>query len=168
MSLQHYKDFTIKAKLTDADGTHHRLLQLGATCVGEDRQRDHYFEVEHGKLKWRQGTIENVIMHYERKVEDGMERTTVHRYEVNPSSEAIADLKREHRALEVVEKRRVIYFIGHLKIHLDEWNNQFFLEIEAIDKHDHFSAEQLKADVMALFDKLGLAESSIVKTGYLQ
>lgn len=49
--------------------------------IGLDLQTDHYFEIEKGKLKWREGTVENLITHYERIDDSGMERTIVYRYD---------------------------------------------------------------------------------------
>ncbi len=60
-----YKDFTIKAKLLDSEKIVAQLMAIKAEFIGLDLQTDHYFETKKGKLKWREGTIENLITHYE-------------------------------------------------------------------------------------------------------
>ncbi|HEU5292508.1 MAG TPA: CYTH domain-containing protein, partial [Cyclobacteriaceae bacterium] len=134
-----------------------------------DHQTDTYFQVDHGKLKLRQGTIENLITHYERTFENGAEKTQVFRYDVNPSQEEIEKLKSSHQQIGIVKKERKIYFINHIKIHLDKLpNGEEFIEMEAIDRLNQFSDEELKRQCLDLKDKLGINESEMVQTGYLK
>lgn len=63
-----YKDYTIKAQSQNVVRIEFKLKAIGATYVGLDIQTDHYFQTKKGKLKWRQGTIENLITHYERTI----------------------------------------------------------------------------------------------------
>jgi adenylate cyclase, class 2 len=88
-----YLDYTIKAKLDSTERVEILLKSLHATLVGLDIQTDTYFETSKGKLKLRQGTIENLITHYERIVEDGFERTIVYRYDVNPTDKKLPCLR---------------------------------------------------------------------------
>lgn len=88
-SLIHYKDFTLKAKLSNPVAMERTLLESGAKFLGADHQKDTYFKTGKGKLKVREGTIENLITHYERTTEGGIEKTTVFRYDLNPSPDTI-------------------------------------------------------------------------------
>ena len=82
-----YKDFNIKAIVTDRLTIERALVEMHATFVGVDKQKDTYFSVPKGKLKLREGTIENLITHYERVDEKGMERTIVYQYDLKPNAQ---------------------------------------------------------------------------------
>lgn len=56
-----YQDFTLKAKVVDSTKIETVLQEMNARFVGVDIQKDTYFKVQNGKLKLRQGTIENLI-----------------------------------------------------------------------------------------------------------
>src|SRR5689334_5975370 len=128
-----YKDYTIKARISSSDLLGGKLKKLNARFHGTDQQTDTYFETSVGKLKLREGTIENLITHYERTFDDGAEKTQVFRYDVNPSQDEIEKLKSSHRQIGVVKKERKIFFMDHIKVHLDKLpNGDEFIEIEAI------------------------------------
>ena len=101
-----YQDFTLKAKVVDRQKIERTLEEMNARFIGTDNQKDTYFNVPRGKLKWRQGTIENFITHYERIDEKGVERTIVHSYDLNPSQEQISKLHREYTVIGLIEKER--------------------------------------------------------------
>ena len=164
-----YKDYTIKARISSSSLIEDRLRKLNAEFIGVDSQTDTYFETTRGKLKLREGTIENLITHYKRSPENGAEKTSVYRYELNPSEEEIEKLKSSHSQIGVIKKERRIYLINHIKIHFDKMpNGDEFIEIEAIDRHNEFSNEELKQQCLDLKNKLGIHESEIVPTGYLK
>ncbi|MEO8174363.1 MAG: class IV adenylate cyclase [Sediminibacterium sp.] len=163
-----YKDYTIKAVVADFKQIENLLQELKATFAGVDHQTDTYFQVSIGKLKLRQGTIENLITHYERKTDNGMEKTTVYQYDVNPSSEQITSLFNSHAVIGVIKKDRMIYFIDNIKIHLDTIQEmKQFIEIEAIDRSNVFTGEALRAQCLDIKKKLGINDSDLIKTGYL-
>jgi adenylate cyclase class IV len=163
-----YKDFTLKARVTNRNKIEAILETLHAQCVGLDFQTDTYYKTERGKLKFRQGTIENLITHYERIHESDIERTIVYRYEVNPSKKEIERLATDRKVIGIIKKQRAIYVLPPCKIHLDRLNEQEFLEIEAIDREDKFSSEELKMLCLSLKDKLEISNSDLLPTGYLK
>ncbi len=168
MSLENYKDFTLKARLTNSKNVEGILKRIKAEFIGIDSQEDHYFKVPNGKLKWRKGTIENVIAHYERVSDAGIERTRVYWYEKNPGKDQINTLLKQYSRIGVVEKTRKIYTIEHIKIHIDELpNGEVFLEIEAIDHHNRFSGEELKKQCHHVRQQLNIPIKSLIKTGYM-
>ena len=163
-----YKDYTIKARVIDIETIERLLIQMNARFVGLDKQIDYYFETENGKLKYRQGTIENLITHYKREFRDGIERTTVYRYDKNPSPEQIARLKTEKKQIGMTEKERKIYWLDNIKIHLDQLpDGQCFIEIEAIDRENNFTDEELKRQCMQIKSRLHIHDNDLVKTGYM-
>lgn len=167
--MPNYKDFTLKAKLDSFQSIETILKSMEAMCVGVDLQTDYYFNTEVGKLKYRKGTIENLITHYERKVIDGIEKTTVYRYDKNPSPEDINTLKSTHEQIGIVVKERKIFTIENIKIHLDRLpDNQLFIEVEAIDRDVKFTDDELKEQCYSLLAKLFISEDNLIKTGYLK
>lgn len=162
-----YRDYTIKAVLYDPQIMEDMLHQMNAHYTGLDIQTDHYFEVPQGKLKWRQGTIENLITHYERIDESGIEQTIVYRYDKDPSIQEIKLLHKQYKKIGATHKERKIYTVGAIKIHLDKLDTgRTFIEIEAIDLEYKFSREELKRKCLSLKSELGLLDKDLVKTGY--
>ena len=133
-----------------------------------DEQKDTYFQTDTGKLKLREGTIENLITHYERILEDGIERTVVYRYDVNPSAIEIENLRTNFKPIGIVKKERSIYLLDIHKIHLDRLEQGDFLEIESIDREEKFTTEELRKRCLELKEKLGIADGDLVPTGYLR
>jgi adenylate cyclase, class 2 len=163
-----YKDYTLKAKISSCKEVEKKLTQLNSRFLGVDFQTDTYFQVERGKLKLREGTIENLITHYERTRQGEAEKTVVYRYDVNPTPDEIEKLKSTHQQIGVIEKERKIYFIDHIKVHLDKLpNGEEFVELEAIDTQNRFSDEELKRHCLDIKEKLEIPEKDIIQTGYL-
>ena len=162
-----YQDFTLKARVADTLKIEKKLQALNATFAGVDRQCDIYFKVEKGKLKWRQGTIENLITHYERVEENGLEKTIVYRYDLDPTPHQIAELIDNQRKIGAIEKERKIFYLGKVKIHLDTTpDDQTFIELEAIDRTGTQSSEELRKQCLEVKEKLGIENGDLIKTGY--
>jgi adenylate cyclase, class 2 len=166
--LADYKDYTVKAALRDRSALIAKLESLNAEYVGTDRQTDFYFKTSEGKLKYRKGKIENLITHYVREFIDGTERTTVLRYDQDPTQEEIDLLFRDYEHIAAIEKERTVYLLSNIRIHLDQMNNgEQYVEIEAIDRSNVFSDVELAGQCMDLVNWLGIERTSIIKTGYL-
>jgi adenylate cyclase, class 2 len=163
-----YKDFTLKARASDFERLVELLISWGATFLGEDEQTDTYFQIDTGKLKLREGTIEKLITHYERILEDGIERTVVYRYDVNPSAIEIENLRTNFKPIGIVKKERSIYLLDIHKIRLDRLDQGDFLEIESIDRGGKFTTEELRKRCWELKEKLGIADADLVPTGYFR
>jgi adenylate cyclase class 2 len=162
-----YLDFTLKAKVSNIEKMEEVLSALNATYIGLDRQRDVYFNVPKGRLKWRQGTIENLITHYERVDDGGLEKTIVYRYDLDPTPDQITALRNSYREMGSTEKERKIFYLGNVKIHLDTTlDNQNFIEIEAIDRTGSQSAGQLRIQCLSVKRKLEIEDIDLIKTGY--
>lgn len=162
-----YKDFTVKARLAHSGPVIKSLERLNASFVGLDQQTDRYFKTEKGKLKLRQGNIENLITHYERVRDDAGERTIVYRYDLNPTRDQTNELISSHEQLATVVKERRIYKIKNVKVHVDRLTNgDEFLEIEAIDRGNQYSIQELKDQCFALLSALGISAHELIPTGY--
>ncbi|MFN6088439.1 MAG: CYTH domain-containing protein [Cyclobacteriaceae bacterium] len=163
-----YKDFTLKALAPDFEPLEDLLKNCGALFLGVDEQKDTYFQTDTGKLKLREGTIENLITHYERILEEGIERTVVYRYDVNPSAIEIENLITNYKTIGTVKKERSIYLLDIHKIQLDRLDQGDFLEIESIDREEKFTTEELRKRCLELKEKLGIADGDLVPTGYFR
>src|SRR5262249_17346980 len=110
------------------------LLRAGADAHGVDTQTDTYFRVPRGRLKVREGTIENALIAYERPDTPGAKPSAVTLTELDrDTSCALHELLEAALSVRVqVRKRREILFIGNVKFHLDEVEGLgAFVEIEA-------------------------------------
>lgn len=164
-----YKDITLKARLTSPKKTEAVIQSMKAIFIGKDLQTDHYFQTPKGKLKWREGFIENLITHYERINENGLEKTIVYRYDLNPSQEMIDDLRKNYKQIGITKKERKIYQLDNIKIHLDKLpNHEEFIEIEAIDSENKFTIEELRAQCQSLKAALKIDDRDLMPTGYLK
>ena len=125
----------IKARCPDSQKIRDILQAQGAEYRGLDHQIDTYFKVHNGRLKLREGDIENALIFYERSNKEGPKDSKVVLYSSSPGSSLKDALLGSCGALVVVDKQRHIYFIDNVKFHVDEVKNLgSFCEIEAIDK----------------------------------
>lgn len=87
-------------------------IEIKAKCT--DHQIDTYFRAHSGRLKLREGTIENALIYYERENKKGPKQSDIIMYKsvFNPSLKEI--LTRALGVLVVVDKQREIYFVDIL------------------------------------------------------
>ena len=122
----------IKAKCFHPEKVEAFLLSNGARFVGLDHQKDTYFNVPAGRLKLRQGNIENSLIFYHRPDQEGPKQSDFSLSKVSdgPATEQV--LEKALGSKVVVEKHRKIFFIDNVKFHLDEVPGLgSFVEIEA-------------------------------------
>jgi adenylate cyclase, class 2 len=124
----------IKARCENQDKIRELLKKLNADFKGNDHQIDTYFQVPVGRLKLREGTIENHLIHYQRENQDGPKESQVTLFQNNPRSSLKSILEKALGILVSVDKTREIYLLDNVKIHLDSVVELgSFIEIEAID-----------------------------------
>ena len=123
-----------------------KLQTLNPKFVGEDQQIDTYFKVEKGRLKLREGNIENALIFYERENTAGAKSSNILLYKHAPDAALKAILTTTMGVKVVVEKQRRIYFLENVKFHFDTVERLgTFIEVEAIDKTGDIGTEKLKA-----------------------
>ena len=138
-------NFEFKARASDIDSLEKKLLKLGPEFIGEDQQVDTYFKVDKGRLKLREGNIENSLIYYERSDTAGAKQSDVLLYQHPPDKTLKDILVKVHGILVVVSKIRRIYFIDNVKFHFDRVEGLgTFLEVEAIDKTGAMDIKILK------------------------
>ena len=128
-------NFEFKARLKDPADVRATLKQLRARFLGTDHQVDTYFHVPAGRLKIREGRIENFLIHYQRTDSAHARRSHVELMLLPRRNSVRGILSGALGVLTVVDKRREIYFVGNVKIHLDRVRGLgTFLEVEAMTR----------------------------------
>ncbi len=157
----------IKARCAQPNRVREVLQQQNARFVGEDHQIDTYFKVPNGRLKLREGDIENALIHYQRSDQAGPKQSEVLLYQSAPDTSLKPLLVRALGVLAVVDKRRGIYFIDNVKFHIDRVKNLgSFVEIEAISENGEFTAAQLREQCAHFVHLLGIEDEDLLTHSY--
>jgi adenylate cyclase class 2 len=161
------KNFEFKASIKNIDYYEKMLIELNPIFKGLDNQTDTYFNVNHGRLKLREGNIENALIHYERKNIKGSKASKVILYKHTPDI-ALKQILSLHLGIKiVVKKQRKIYFVDNVKIHFDQLDKLGdFLEVEAIDIDGNLSEEDLKKQCDFYFNFFKLKKEDLMKLSY--
>jgi adenylate cyclase class IV len=163
-----YADFSVKARCTAADQVERTLMEIGAVYCGEDFQTDTYFEVPIGKLKLREGNIENLLTHYLREDDGSKMKTTVFVYEKDPDETLTKRYTESRPIIGRVVKRRKIFWIGNVKFHVDRFEGgKSFVEIEAIDRHGLLGLETIRSQAEKYQQLLFIRPEDVVKESYI-
>lgn len=128
------KNIEIKARTDNHLKIQQILEALDADYKGLDHQIDTYFIVKHGRLKLREGTIENNLIFYQRENISGPKTSNFLLYKSLEPELLKKILGDALDVLVVVDKQRHIYYVQNAKIHLDQVKDLgTFLEIEIVD-----------------------------------
>ena len=161
------RNLEIKALCSDIVKIRDILISKEAVFKGADHQIDTYFKVSRGRLKLREGNIENCLIYYTREDLRAPKASQVELFETELNSGLKQLLSKALGVLVSVKKRREIYFIGNVKFHLDEVAGLgSFLEIEVLgDKatFDESAFHKICRDYMELF---GIEEKDLIEGSY--
>jgi len=158
-------NFEFKAHLRDAAHVRAALKRQRARFLGTDRQVDTYFRVPSGRLKVREGRLENSLIFYRRTNTAHARRSSVELMPLPRRNSVRVILSRVMGVLAVVDKRREIYFVGNVKIHLDRVRGLgTFVEVEAMTRSGDIRKVRAQA---AKFQKLfAISPKDIVPQSY--
>lgn len=109
-----------KARCGDHASIREILRSKQARFVGTDHQIDTYFRVPKGRLKLREGNIENSLIFYSRPDEAGPKQSDVTMSLISSNTDLRAVLSKALGVLVAVDKKREIHFVDNVKIYLDE------------------------------------------------
>ena len=138
-------NFEFKARSKNNDKLEEIVRSMPNIFLGTDHQIDTYFNVPNGRLKLREGTIENALIFYNRENTTGMKQSDVLLYQHKPDPVLKLLLTKSLGIKVVVDKIRKIYFIENIKFHFDEITDLgTFVEVEAIDKDGSLGLEKIK------------------------
>ena len=154
-----------KARCADHERIRNILKKKNARFVGEDHQIDSYFRVPYGRLKLREGEIENALVFYSRPDQAGPKQSDVALAKVPGKSELRSVLAKALGLLVAVDKRREIYFVGNVKIHLDRVEGLGeFVEVEAIGSANEVGS--LREHCERFLSELGIKQEDLQEGSY--
>jgi predicted adenylyl cyclase CyaB len=156
-----------KARTTKLDELENLLQEHGPQFIGEDHQIDTYLNVAQGRLKLREGNIENALIHYEREDFAGAKSSCVLLYEHKPDKTLKEILVKTLGVKAIVDKKRKIYFINNVKFHFDSVEGLgTFVEVEAIDKDGSIGKEKLQVQCNEYAAMFGIADEDFCSFSY--
>ena len=157
----------IKAVCNDPEFIRNYLLSHKAELKGTDEQTDTYFNVSTGRLKLREGNIENNLIFYERTNQHGPKNSHFHLVKVEDAKGLKEVLTKSMGVKVVVKKKREIYYISNIKFHIDEVPELgSFVEIEAGNILANLSREELKEQCDFYMEELGIKEEDLIAISY--
>ncbi len=157
----------IKARCPDLSRVREILRSHKAEFRGVDHQTDTYFPCSTGRLKLREGNIENALIHYRRPNQPDPKEAKVSLYRMNPDP-ALRQLLTQALGVRVqVVKQREIYFLENVKIHLDQIDSLgSFVEIEAIDIDGSLGCDRLTEQCRLWMDRFGIHPEDLIDRSY--
>lgn len=158
----------IKARCSDPAFVRNYLLNNKADFKGTDEQTDTYFNVPNGRLKLREGNIENNLIYYVRNNQAGPKESHFNLVKVEDAAGLKDVLAKSNGVKVVVKKIREIYYIDNVKFHIDEVPGLgSFVEIEAGNRFDpSLTREQLKEQCDHYMNAFNIQENDLVVFSY--
>ena len=158
-------NYEFKARIKDEQRVRDALKTLNARSVGTDHQVDTYFRVPAGRLKVREGRIENALIFYRRSNARRARQSAVEMMLLPRRNSLRVILARVLATLAVVDKRREIYFVKNVKIHLDRVRQLGkFLEVEAISRTG--DVKKIRSQARHFQQLFGVTAKDIVAESY--
>ena len=156
----------IKAHCPDPELVRSTLLKHHADFKGLDHQIDTYFKVPNGRLKLREGNIENSLIYYERNNQQGPKASNVNLFTVE--KKGLKEILTKVLPIKIiVDKKREIYFIDNVKFHIDVVDGLGnFVEIEAINSSAKSTHETLLQQCNYYMELLHIKESHLIEHSY--
>lgn len=163
-----HNNIEIKARCADASFIRSFLKEQQAYFKGTDVQTDTYFNVSNGRLKLRQGAIENSLIFYKRENIAGPKLSEVQLFPVEQNSDLLKQALTNANGIKVVvKKKREIWFIDNVKFHIDEVEGLgSFVEIEAIDKDGSLGMEKIREQCAYYLQQFRLSEKDLLTHSY--
>lgn len=157
----------IKAVIEVPDKIRKILQQEQARFIGVDFQTDIYFNVSNGRLKLRRGNIENALIYYNRSNEPGPKPSRIIVQELSSGNHLLDILTQSNGILAEVKKKREIYFINNVNIHLDNIEGLGnFVEIEAFSHGKKQNESILKEQCSYYVNLFGIGKEDMVSASY--
>lgn len=161
------KNFEFKAKVDELEKYEAKLLTLNPDYKGLDHQIDTYFNATEGRLKLREGNIENSLINYDRENVAQAKESQIILYQHQPNPALKQILTKQLGVKAIVDKKRKIYFIDNVKFHFDVVEQLgTFIEVEAIDNNNDFTIDELKNQCDFYFSFFELNPNQIIDKSY--
>lgn len=157
----------IKARCNNTDRIRDILKNHGADFKGTDHQIDTYFDVPDGRLKLRQGTIEQNLIFYRRPDSKTPEASDINLVPAEHPEDLHALLDNALGTKVVVDKKREIYFIDNVKFHIDNVEKLgHFVEIEAIDEDGSIGEATLHRQCQKYLELFEIEDEDLLAESY--
>lgn len=157
----------IKARCSNPEKIREILKSKNADFKGIDSQIDTYLKVSSGKLKLREGNIENFLIFYERENKKGPKQSNITLFKLEPNSNLKKILTESLGVLVVVNKQREIYFIKNVKFHIDLVKGLgTFIEIEAKDEKGKIGKDKLLEQCNHYIELFGIKQEDLINCSY--
>jgi adenylate cyclase, class 2 len=158
----------IKARCFHLQKVEAFLLQHDAFYQGTDYQKDTYFNVPNGRMKLRQGNIENSLIFYNRNNQKGPKQSDFQLIQIDNGPQLEQLLESALGVKIIVEKERRIYFLDNVKIHLDHLADLgSFVEIEASNiSAPEKTVEELHQQCQHLMQAFDIKEEDLIENSY--
>jgi adenylate cyclase, class 2 len=157
----------IKARCTNPENIRRYLLTNEAEFKGVDEQSDTYFNVPNGRLKLREGNIENNLIFYERTNQSGPKNSHFNLVKVEDARGLKEVLTKSNGVKVVVKKKREIYYISNVKFHIDEVPGLgSFVEIEAGNVFIDLSQNELKEQCDFYMTEFKIKPEDLIEVSY--
>ena len=157
----------IKARTGRVEEIRQFLQEQGAEFKGVDEQTDTYFNVSNGRLKLRQGKIENNLIFYNRPDQPGPKQSDFDLVKIEDGEKFKELLEKAIGVKVVVKKKREIYYIKNVKFHLDTLEGLGnFVEIEAGNKTHSLTVEELHRQCEYYLKEFGIKEEDLIDQSY--
>lgn len=157
----------IKARCSDVSRIREILKSRRADFRGTDHQIDTYFRVPRGRLKLREGQIENALIFYQRSNQKKSKRCDAFLYQCPEPDLMKKILNVAFGVLAVVDKMREIYFIKNVKFHVDQVKGLGrFVEIEAQGRTPECRITELRRQCDHYRKLLGIAPEDLLADSY--
>lgn len=158
----------VKAICRSYEEARRRLRSAGAHLHGVDHQVDTYFITASGRLKLRQGDLENNLIHYERADQSAPKLSTVIRCATESCGNELREVLAAALGIDtVVAKEREIYFRENVKVHLDNVSGLgAFVEVEAIGEDGRPPLAELRRQCDELIAILGIEVDDLCDRSY--
>ena len=156
-----------KARIGDIISLENKLKELDPVFIGEDHQVDTYFNIANGRLKLREGNIENALIWYQREDTAGSKRSEILLYTHQPHPVLKEILVKLHGIKIIVSKKRRIFFIGNVKFHFDRIDELgTFIEVEAIDRDGTIGIDTLQEQCNHYATLFNIGEPDYIANSY--
>ncbi len=161
------KNVEIKAKTEYPNKVIDKLKSLNADYRGCDTQIDTYFNIQSGRLKLRQGNIENSLIFYNRENTKDSKLSDIAFSNIENGADVLDVLLSALGEKITVKKDRHIYFIDHVKFHVDYLDKLgTFVEIEVIDEKNEYSESEMHRLCAHYMDLLSIQKTDLLTHSY--
>ena len=162
------RNIEIKASIENIEDLERKIIEIADAGPTEIIQGDTFFKCKNGRLKLRTfSKTKGELIFYKRANESGPKECFYLKSETPEPSVLRESLILAYGAAGRVQKRRLLYFKGRTRIHVDQVKGLGdFLELEVV-LDDNETNESGIEEAMLLLSQLNVADSQLVETAYV-